>query len=82
METSRYARLRHAPIIYYADDATNRLYDNPDYSDLAILLSDGRKIHVHKLVLCNNNEYFKKLCGVGSRFSVCAGVTLVIRVRR
>jgi hypothetical protein len=82
METSWYARLACAPMIYYADGATNRLYDNSDYSDLAILLSDGRKILVHKVVLCNNNEYFKKLCGVGSRFAVCDGVASVVPVRR
>lgn len=48
-----------------------RWYNNPDYSDLAIVLSDGRKIHVHKLVLCTNNSYFSRACGADSQFAVC-----------
>jgi hypothetical protein len=49
-------------------------YNNPDYSDLTIALSDGRDIHVHRNVLCTANEYFKKACGIDSQFVVGAGI--------
>jgi len=48
----------------------HRLYNNPDYSDLTIILSDSREIKVHKNILCTANEWFKKACGVDSRFAV------------
>lgn len=42
------------------------LFNDPEYSDLTIRLQDGRKIHVHKFIVCARNEYFLKLCGPGS----------------
>ena len=45
-------------------------YNDADYSDLTLRLSDGREIKVHKLIICNQNEYFRKLCGVTSSFKV------------
>jgi hypothetical protein len=44
--------------------------NDADYSDLTLRLSDGREIKVHKLVICKQNEYFRKLCGVTSSFKV------------
>jgi hypothetical protein len=46
------------------------LFNNPEYSDLTIKLSDGQELHVHKLVVCARNDYFLKLCGPGSQFAV------------
>lgn len=45
-------------------------YNNSQYSDLTLKLSDGRKIKVHKLVLCTRNKYFASLCGSDSSFAV------------
>jgi hypothetical protein len=45
-------------------------HNNPSYSDLTIALSDDRKVHVHRSVLCTANEYFKTACGVNSQFVV------------
>ena len=45
-------------------------YNSPKWSDLTVRLSDGRGINVHKMVLCTRNEYFNKLCGLESRFTV------------
>jgi hypothetical protein len=49
----------------------HKWFENPNWSDLTIELSDGRKIPVHKSVLCSRNAYFNALCGLGSRFAVC-----------
>lgn len=49
------------------------VYNNPDYSDLTIVLKDGREIKVHKNIMCTN-EWFKKACGAHSQFAVsCTG---------
>jgi hypothetical protein len=45
-------------------------YNDAEYSDLTLKLSDGREITVHKLVICKQNEYFRKLCGATSSFKV------------
>lgn len=45
-------------------------FNDTEYSDLTLKLSDGREISVHKVVVCNNNQYFNKLCGDGSQFAV------------
>jgi hypothetical protein len=76
--------MRSSPLILwnYADNHTRRWYNNPDHSDLAIQLSDGRKIHVHKLVLCTNNQYFKRACGVAIQFAVHAINSIAVCIRR
>lgn len=48
----------------------SKWFDDGTYSDLAIKLSDGTELKLHKIVLCQENEYFRKLCGPGSRFAV------------
>lgn len=45
-------------------------YNSSRWSDLTIWLSNGRGIFVHKMVLCSRNEYFNKLCGLESRYTV------------
>lgn len=57
----------------------NSLYNNPDYSDLTIILEDSREVKVHKNILCTANEWFKKACGVGSRFAV-RSITWLFRI--
>lgn len=49
---------------------TREWFDEGTYSDLTIKLSDGTDIKVHKVIICRMNEYFRKLCGPGSRFAV------------
>ena len=46
------------------------VYNNPNYSDLTIILKDGREVKVHKNILCTSNLWFKKACGVDSQFAV------------
>jgi hypothetical protein len=46
------------------------LYNNPNNSDLTIVLKDGREIKAHKNILCAANEWFKNACGVGTHFAV------------
>jgi hypothetical protein len=45
-------------------------YNNAEYSDLSVRLRDGREIKVHKIVVCNANDWFKKACGPGSHFTL------------
>lgn len=45
-------------------------YNDAEYSDLTLKLSDGREVKVHKLVICKRNEYIRKLCGATSSFKV------------
>jgi hypothetical protein len=45
-------------------------YNDAEYSDLTLKLSDGREIKVHKLVICKQNRYFRMLCGATSSFKV------------
>jgi hypothetical protein len=45
-------------------------FENPDWSDLTIELSDGRKIPVHKSVLCSRNDYFAGLFGLNAPAAV------------
>jgi len=52
-------------------------YDDAEYSDLTLKLSDGREVKVHKLVICKQNEYFRKLCGATSSFKVSASSYLL-----
>ena len=40
------------------------LYDNAEYSDLTIRLSDGSDIHVHKVIICTKNTALRRLCQV------------------
>lgn len=44
-------------------------YNNRDYSDITLKFAD-REIKAHKVILCTNSQYFKKLCGAGSQFEV------------
>ncbi|GAB7332436.1 hypothetical protein MBLNU13_g04240t1 [Cladosporium sp. NU13] len=37
-------------------------YDNAEYSDLTIRLSDGSDIHVHKAIICTQNAALRRLC--------------------
>lgn len=53
------------------DTSDNSWFENPDWSDLTIELSDGRRIPVHKTVLCTRNAYSNAMCGLNSRFAVC-----------
>jgi hypothetical protein len=41
------------------------LYDNAEYSDLTIRLSDGSDIRVHKVIICTKNTVLRRLCQVG-----------------
>ncbi|KAM0709315.1 hypothetical protein Q7P35_003353 [Cladosporium inversicolor] len=43
---------------------TAELYDNPEYSDLTIRLSDGSDIHVHKVIICTQSTALRRLCQV------------------
>lgn len=45
-------------------------YNDAEYSDLTLRLNDGREVKVHKLVICKQSEYFRKLCGAASSFKV------------
>ena len=45
----------------------NSLYNNGESSDVTIKFS-GREVKCHKLILCHISEYFKKMCGPGSKF--------------
>lgn len=53
------------------NDTSDSWFDNPDWSDLTIELSDARRIPVHKAVLCTRNEYFNAMFGLKSQFAVC-----------
>lgn len=59
-------------------DSGRSWYDNSDWSDLIIELSDGRKITVHKSVLCTRNKYFDALCGLRSQFAVSPNQTCAL----
>ena len=61
------------------DTSGNSWFENPDWSDLTIELSDGRRIPVHKTVLCTRNAYFNAMCGLNSRFAVCQ-LDIIIKV--
>jgi hypothetical protein len=52
-------------------------YNDAEYSDLTLKLSDGRKVKAHKLVICTQNEYFRKLCGATSSFKASPRVSLL-----
>ncbi|GAB7324543.1 hypothetical protein MBLNU13_g08447t1 [Cladosporium sp. NU13] len=42
--------------------ATNTTYfNNPQFSDLTIRLTDDRPVHVHYVILCRSSEYFRML---------------------
>lgn len=43
-------------------------YKDDEYSDITIKFS-GREVPCHKMVICTQSEYFKKLCGKGSQFA-------------
>jgi hypothetical protein len=45
-------------------------FDDPAFSDLTLQLSDGKKIHVHRVVLCRRSEYFSKLIAGGFVVSI------------
>lgn len=52
-------------------------YNDTEYSDLTLKLSNGREIKVHKLVICtHDDEYFRKLCEATSSFKVSSCRTL------
>ncbi|KAM0718324.1 hypothetical protein Q7P37_006656 [Cladosporium fusiforme] len=46
--------------ISYDQTDRNTYFNNPELSDLKIELTD-RTIHAHKVILCNNSDYFKVL---------------------
>lgn len=52
-------------------------FNDAEYSDLTLKLSDGREVKVHKLVICKQNEYFRKLCGTASSFKVSSCASLL-----
>lgn len=39
----------------------NTYFNDLTLSDLTIKLSDGKKIHAHRIVLCRRSKYFAKL---------------------
>lgn len=45
-------------------------FDQEAYTDITIKFS-GRETKAHKIILCSNSEYFKRLCGPDSKFKVC-----------
>ncbi|KAF2207738.1 hypothetical protein CERZMDRAFT_88214 [Cercospora zeae-maydis SCOH1-5] len=49
-------------------DWSKDIFRDKEYSDITIKFS-GREIPCHKVVICTQSEYFKKLCGEGSQFS-------------
>ena len=57
--------------------ATLALYNQPEYSDVMVRFSD-RTVYCHKLILCTNSDYFKKLCGPGSHFAVSYAASPVL----
>jgi len=71
MDLSEYVQstphLRHPVLMTLT---IRRVYNNPDYSDLTIVLKDGREIKAHKNILCTANVWFEKACGVSSSFVV------------
>ncbi|GIZ36720.1 hypothetical protein CKM354_000018700 [Cercospora kikuchii] len=52
-----------------ADSAAfQNFFKDKEYSDITIKFS-GREIPCHKMIICTQSDYFKKLCGTGSRFA-------------
>jgi hypothetical protein len=49
---------------------TREWFDEATFSDLTVRLSDGTEIKVHKVIVCRENKYFRKLCGPDSQFAV------------
>lgn len=47
----------------------SHLFNQDDYCDVTIKFS-GREIKSHRMVLCEQLDYFKKLCGPRSKFAV------------
>ncbi|WPB00979.1 uncharacterized protein RHO25_005599 [Cercospora beticola] len=43
------------------------IFKDKEYSDIMIKFL-GREIPCHKVVICTQSEYFKKLCGKASSF--------------
>jgi hypothetical protein len=56
-------------------------FNDADFSDLTLKLSDDREIKVHKLVICKQNEYFRKLCGPTSSFKVSTSSLSAVTMR-
>lgn len=60
---------------------TREWYNQPAYSDLTIKLGDGTEVKVHKIILCQSNDYFRKLCGPDSHFVVSLFFCMIKRER-
>lgn len=45
-------------------------YGDQTWSDLTLLVADGRRVPVHRIVLCSRNEYFDQLIGMQSSAAV------------
>jgi hypothetical protein len=58
-------------------DIRGSKFENPDWSHLTIERSDGRKIHVHKSVLCSRNDYFDGLFGLKAPTAVSPLIRLL-----
>jgi hypothetical protein len=54
-----------------AEENNAKLYNNARFSDLLVKFS-GRKIKVHRVIICHTSAYFDKLCGPESQFAVRA----------
>lgn len=67
LSVRRLARQSNASIMSTTTSYKN-IYRNKDYSDITIKFS-GREIPCHKVIICTQSEYFKKLCGKGSQFA-------------
>jgi len=68
LDCSRYQLAQ--PLVYaHPLTHTSSLFDNARFSDLIIRFAD-REIKAHRFVLCEQSEYFNKLCGPDSPFFV------------
>lgn len=54
---------------------TRDWFDKAAYSDLTIKLSHGAEVKVHEIIVCQANEYFRKLCGPESHFAVSFNIS-------
>ena len=59
---------------------TAELYDNAEYSDLTIKLSDGSDIHVHKVIICTKNPALRRLCQVSKSCGEASRIVLTKRL--
>jgi hypothetical protein len=57
-------------------------YNEANHSDFTLGLSDGTKIHAHKIILCSNNKRFERICGDMTSHAVSISTTAHLAVTR